>query len=72
MNQSVIGTITPEGVWEGGSPPNVSTLFLPGQGMNKKVASIWLKIAELVAYVQVFIATGGFRTPQNSYGFRAI
>ena len=31
MNLSVIGTIPPGGAWGGGSPPNVSTPFLPGQ-----------------------------------------
>ena len=30
MSQSVIGTIPQGGAWGGGSPPNVSTPFLPG------------------------------------------
>ena len=54
MNQSVIGTIPPGGVWGGGTPSNVSTPFLPGKTEVSeaihKVASIWLKIAEQVAY----------------------
>ena len=83
MSQSFIGTIPPGGVWGGGSPPNVSTPFLPGTTeVNRtepnrseaihKVASIWLKIANRVAYGQALIATRGFRARQNSYGFRAI
>ena len=31
MTQSVIGTIPPGGAWGSGSPPNVSTPFLPGR-----------------------------------------
>ena len=61
MNKSVIGTIPTGGVWGGGSPPNVSTPFLPGTSeVNRtepnrseaiqKVASILLKIAEQEAY----------------------
>ena len=40
--------------------------------VNHEVASIWLKIAEQVAYGKVLIATRGFCPRQNSYGFRAI
>ena len=39
---------------------------------NKKVSSIWLKIAMRVAYGQAVIATRDFCKRQNSYGFRAI
>ena len=31
MSQSLIGMIPPGGAWGGGSPPNVSTPFLPGR-----------------------------------------
>ena len=36
MNQSIIGTIPTGGAWGGGSPPNVSTPFLPGQGRRRR------------------------------------
>ena len=53
MSQSVIGTIPPGGAWGGGGPPNVSNPFptwLNWSEANQKVASIWMKIAEQVAY----------------------
>ena len=46
--KNLIGTILPGGVWGGGSPPNVSTPFLPGcekKGKwSEKVSSNLLKI----------------------------
>ena len=56
MGQSVIGTIPPGGLGGAGAPPMCRPPFLPGKSevkrseANQKVASIWLKIAEQVAY----------------------
>ena len=54
MSQSVIGTIPPGGAWGGGSPPMCQPpsflVKVKRSEANQKVASIWLKIAEQVAY----------------------
>ena len=40
----------PGGVWEGGAPQRVDPLSSWLGRLNKKVASIWLKISKQVAY----------------------
>ena len=74
MSQSVIGTIPPGGVGGGGSPPKVSTPFLPGceKKWIQKGPSNRLKIEQQVAYGFVLIANQYGSARQNSYGYTAI
>ena len=58
MSQSVIGTIPP--VWGGGSPPNVSTPFLPGSEKKSEVKTkSCFKLAENRAASSLWV--GGHR-----------
>ena len=70
MSLSVIGTPPPQCVDP--LPSWLGPTAAAAGGGSKKVASIWLKIGQQVAYGYAIIASPGFRARQNSYGFRAI
>ena len=50
MSQSVIGTIPPGGVGGGGSPPKVSTPFLPGREWSEVK---WSEVSESKKVLQI-------------------
>ena len=66
--------LTPPGGLGGAVAPQcVDPLFYLVRAVGrKKVASIWLKIGQRIAYGKALIATRGLNSRRNSYRFRAI